>query len=130
MTDVNAWRPGTIGEPQGPNDEPQGPADTPQQAPSRAPAQALPPAPAAAPSPFQTAAAVTELRGEIAASLFRMLQGKVTGRDVLHADGQVLAAEGAPITAELAALAEQAGVLPELVLHMAWPPEPEREPEP
>lgn len=110
----------------GADDEPQGPADAPQQAPSRAPAQALPPAP----SPFQTAAAVTELRGEIAASLFRMLQGKVTGRDVLHADGQVLAAEGAPITAELAALAEQAGVLPELVLHMAWPPEPEREPEP
>jgi hypothetical protein len=52
-----------------------------------------------------------------------LLEGKVVGEDLRGADSAILATRGTAITPELAARAEAAGMLPDLILHMVWPEE-------
>jgi hypothetical protein len=86
-------------------------------------ASAEPPAPTATGGVVDTGQVGTGMRNRMAMSVARMLEGKVAGQDLRDADGAVIATRGTPITPELAAQAEAAGVLPDLILHMIWPEE-------
>ena len=95
----------------------------------------VPPAPPAEPPAVPRAAdatvpssaeqAVAGIKGRVAVSMARLLDGKVVGQDLRDDNGNVLAPRGTRITPELTARAEAAGVLPDLILHMVWPEEVE-----
>ncbi len=78
--------------------------------------------PAPAPSAAQMAAGI---KGRLALSMARLLDGKVVGTDLRDDGGNLVAARGTPITSEVTAKAEAAGLLPDLILHMVWPEEVE-----
>ncbi len=54
-------------------------------------------------------------------NILAFLQGKVVGRDIVDGAGNVLAARGASITADLVELVDAAGMLPEMIVYMTLP---------
>lgn len=77
----------------------------------------------AEPAPEDASQVEAGLRARIETDMMRMLTGKVAGAELRDAGGNLIASRGAPITRDLAAAAEAAGLLPDLILHMAWPEE-------
>ncbi|OQA07430.1 MAG: hypothetical protein BWY65_01881 [Firmicutes bacterium ADurb.Bin373] len=51
----------------------------------------------------------------------RYIAGKISGRDILDSNGQVIVARGETITAEIIDRAEKSGKLPDLIVHMVAP---------
>jgi len=47
--------------------------------------------------------------------------GKIAGRDLVASDGTLIIAEGTPISKEVVEQAREAGLLPELIVHMTLP---------
>lgn len=85
------------------------PPAVPQLPPQQTPAQGQPP---------------TEPRvpvGGAGLNILAFIAGKVVGRDLVSADGRLVAARGTRITPELVAEVEMAGLLPEMIVYMTLP---------
>lgn len=75
--------------------------------------------------PSSTEQVAAGIKGRLAMSMARLLEGKVVGQDLRDDGGNLVAARGARITPELTARVEAVGLLPDLILHMVWSEEVE-----